>query len=54
MNKNSYPEVFCKEVVLENFTKFTGKHMFQSLFFDKVAGLRLATNKKTLAQVFSN
>ena len=26
--------------VLENFTKFTGKHLCQNLFFNKVAGLR--------------
>ena len=32
-----------KEGVLKNFTKFTGKHLWQSLFFNKVAGLRLAT-----------
>ena len=29
--------------VLRNFGKFTGKHLCQSLFFDKVAGLRPAT-----------
>ena len=29
--------------VLRNFTKFTGKHLRQSLFFNKVAGLRPAT-----------
>ena len=34
-------EVFCKKGVLRNFAKFTGKHLCQSLFFDKVAGLRL-------------
>ena len=28
------PEVFCKKGVLENFTKFTGKHLCQSLFFN--------------------
>ena len=27
--------------VLKNFTKFTGKHLCQSLFFNKFAGLRL-------------
>ena len=27
--------------VLRNFTKFTGKHLHQRLFFNKVAGLRL-------------
>ena len=31
------PEVFYKKTVLENFAKFTGKHLSQSLFFDKVA-----------------
>ena len=29
-----------KKGVLRNFTKFTGKHLCQSLFFNKVAGLR--------------
>ena len=29
--------------VLRNFPKFTGKHLCQSLFFNKVAGLRPAT-----------
>ena len=32
-----------KKGVLKNFTKFTGKHLCQSLFFNKVAGLRPAT-----------
>ena len=27
-----------KKGVLRNFTKFTGKHLCQSLFFNKVAG----------------
>ena len=27
-----------KKDVLENFAKFTGKHLCQSLFFNKVAG----------------
>ena len=29
-----------KDGVPRNFTKFTGKHLCQSLFFNKVAGLR--------------
>ena len=41
--RSSLPEVFCKKGVLSNFTKFTGKHLRQSLFFNKVAGLRPAT-----------
>ena len=37
-----------KKGVLRNFTKFTGKQLSQSLFFNKVADLRAATllNKK--------
>ena len=49
------PEVLCKKGVLRNFEKFIGKHLYQSLFFNKVAGLRSATllKKETLVQVFS-
>ena len=39
-NRSSRPQVFCKKDVLTNFLKFTGKHLFQSLVFNKVAGLR--------------
>ena len=37
-----------KKGALINFTKFTGKHLCQSVFFNKVTGLRAATllNKK--------
>ena len=28
-----------KKSVLRNFAKFTGKHLFQGLFFNKVVGL---------------
>ena len=47
--------MFCKEGILGNFTRFTGKHLCQSLFFNEVAGLRPATllKKQTLIQVFS-
>ena len=31
--------MFCKKDVLRNFAKFTGKHLYQRLFFNKVAGL---------------
>ena len=37
------PEVFYKKGGLRNFTKFTGKHLCQSLFLNKVAGLRSLT-----------
>ena len=30
--------MFCKKGVLRNLTKFTGNHLCQSLFFNKVAG----------------
>ena len=39
--RSSRPEVFCIKGVLRNFRKLTGKHLCQSLFFIKVAGLRL-------------
>ena len=29
--------LFCKKNILRNFAKFTGKHLRQSLFFNKVA-----------------
>ena len=29
------PEVFCRKGVLRNFTKLTGKHLYQSIFFKK-------------------
>ena len=43
MFRSSRPDVFCKKGDLRNFTKFIGKHLCQSLIFNKVAGLRLAT-----------
>ena len=47
-------EVFYTKGALKNSAKFTGKHLRQSLFFNKVAGLRPATLvKKALAHVFS-
>ena len=38
-NRSCRPEVFCKKDVLRNVGKFTGKHLCQSLFLNKVAGL---------------
>ena len=54
-SRSSRPEVFCKKGTLRNFTKFTGKHLCQRLFSNKVADLRPATlfKKETLAQLFS-
>ena len=39
--RSSRPGVFCEKGVLRNFVNFTGKHLCQSLFFNKVAGLGL-------------
>ena len=49
------PELLCKEGVLINFTKFTGKHLCQCLVLNKVARHRPATllKKETLAKMFS-
>ena len=33
-------EVFCKKGMLQFFVKYTGKHLCQSLFFNKIAVLR--------------
>ena len=55
--RSSRPEEFCKKGVLRNFAKFIGKHLFQSLFFNKVAGLKSEAcnfiKKETLAKMFS-
>ena len=54
-NRSSRPKVFCKKGVLRNFLKFTGKHLCQNLFFNKVVILILINfiKNQTLAQVFS-
>ena len=51
--RSSRPEVFCKKGVHRNFAKFTGKHLCQSLFFNKVAVPATLLKKNTLEQVFS-
>ena len=45
--------VFCKKGVLRNFSKFTGKHLCQSLFLIKLPKACIFIKKETLAQVFS-
>ena len=37
--RSSHQKCSMKKGVLENFLEFTGKHLWQSLFFNKVAGL---------------
>ena len=44
--------MFCKKGVLKNIAKITGKHLRQSLFFNKVAACNFIKNK-TPPQVFS-
>ena len=46
--RSSRRGAFYKKGVLRNFTKLTGKHLFQSLFFNKNAGLRPAILLKRL------
>ena len=41
-SKSNHQRCSMKKGVLKNFVNFTGKHMCQSLFFNKVAGLRPA------------
>ena len=41
--RSSYQRCFIIKGVLRNFSKFTGKQLCQSLFFNKVAGVRPAT-----------
>ena len=41
--RRNHRRCFIKKGVFRNFTKFRGKHLRQSLFFNKVAGLRTAT-----------
>ena len=39
-NRSSHRRCSVREGVLRNFAKFPGKYLCQSLFFNKVAGLR--------------
>ena len=42
IHRSSHQKSSLKKGVLRNFTKFTGNHLCQGLFFNKVAGLRPA------------
>ena len=51
--KKQSPRRFCEKGVLRNFAKFTGKHLFQNIYFNKVTGLACNFIKNdSLAQVF--
>ena len=47
-NRSSRPDVFCEKSVLVTCAKFTGKHLCQSLFFNKVADASATLLKKRL------
>ena len=52
--RSSHQSCSLRKGVPRNFRKFTGKHLCQSLYFSKVAGLVCNfINIETLAQVFS-
>ena len=51
--KSNYQGCSVKKGVLRNFAKFTGKHLRQRLFFNKVAGACNFIKNEALAQVFS-
>ena len=46
--RSSHQRCSVRKSILGNFTKFTGKHVCQSLFFNKVVGLRPATLLKKM------
>ena len=48
LKQNPKKKMFYKKGVPKTFAKLTGKHMCQSLFFNKAAGLRPATLKKRI------
>ena len=47
-------EVFCRKGALKDFAKFTGKHLYQSLLFNKVAGLKALYLKRDFGNFNSN
>ena len=55
MVRSSHRRCSVRKGVLRNFAKLSGKHLCQSLFFNKVAVLRPVTisKKQTLRQMFS-
>ena len=43
IDRSSHQRCSIRKGIFRNFAKFTGKHLCQSIFFNKVAGLRPAT-----------
>ena len=52
INRSSHRRCSIRKGVFRNFVKLTGKHLCQSLSFNKVAGCNFI-KKETFAQVFS-
>ena len=50
MYRSSHLEVFCKKGALRYFAKFTRKHLFRSVFFNKVVSLYPAALLKKVLQ----
>ena len=49
--RSSYQRCSVRKGILRNFAKFTGKHLCQSLFFNKVAGPRTPFSQSTSVQL---
>ena len=47
-SQNNHRRCSVKKGVLRNFAKYTGKHLCQSLLFNKVAGMRPAPSLKKI------
>ena len=55
--RNSHRECFLKRGVLKTFAQFTGKHLYQSPFFSKVADLTLflqSTSRRLTLKCFTS
>ena len=50
--RSSHRRCSMNKGVVRNFTKFTGKHLCQSLFFNKVAGLATLLKKRLCRRCF--
>ena len=50
--RSSHQKCSVKQYVLRNFAKFRGKHLRQSLFFNKVAGTATLLKKRLLHRCF--
>ena len=53
INRSSRRRCSVRKNVLGNLAKFTAKHLYQNLFFNKVMEACNFIKKETLAQVFS-